>query len=187
MHEEILWKFSNKKNNPLSTILPSGMFHEVSRNSSSIDTLVYLFIHLLHLFVHPKLGSPNATPGEGVVIRGGRCTSTFAGLSSAFGKKHEIQYNTIHIISYNTTQGSQKTQHDKGRNTFPTHTTLLPKIQQFGTSKEPTSSLSGSWRADPMQGNNWVLCVCVYIYIYTQYIYHVISYILQVDFIFVYG
>lgn len=87
-----------RKNNPLSTILPSGMFHEVSRNSSSTDTLVCVSIYSSFTsFVHPKLGCPNATPGEGVVIRGGRCTSLLAGYQVHLEKKHEIQYNTIYI------------------------------------------------------------------------------------------
>ena len=184
-------------------------FHGVSRNSS-IHTLLSLFLHLLHLFESQNWATPNATPGEGVVIRGGRCTShrkqrryrmgppatvqdgTFGGIKFSWKKWNtlqHVQHNTYK--SYNTTQDQKKsTQQDKGRNTTNTQPALETR---FGTSKEPTSSLSGSWRAETMKGKQLVcvcVCVCVsdlhvytyihrYRYIYIQYIYHVISYILQ--------
>ena len=100
-------------------------------------------------------------------------------------KKLEIQYNTIHIISYNTTQDPI------GNNTTRQGT------QHFSNTHNPAPQNSAVWnlqRAHELierllkgrsDAGKQLGVVCIYIY--TQYICHVISYILQVDFIFVYG
>lgn len=127
---------SQTKNNPLSTILPSGMFHEVSRNSSSIDTLslcIYWFIFYIFLFIH-NWAVPTRRRERALWFVADDAPTLLAGYQVQLGKKKlEIQYNTIHIISYNTTQDPI------GNNT------TRPGTQHFSNTHNPAPQNSAVW------------------------------------------